>query len=40
MKNASLNNVFISRHYLHYKNTLEQKTEQKITKTKKKKKNH
>jgi len=29
MKNAYLNNVFISRLYLHYKNTPKQKTQQK-----------
>jgi len=28
MKNAYLNNVFISRLYLHYKNTPKQKTQQ------------
>jgi hypothetical protein len=39
MKNAYLNNMFISRLYLHYKNTLKQKNITKITiaKTKKKK---
>ena len=29
MKNAYLNNLFISRLYLHYKNTPKQKTQQK-----------
>ena len=29
MKNAYLNNMFISRLYLHYKNTPKQKTQQK-----------
>ena len=29
MKNAYLNNVFISKLYLHYKNTPKQKTQQK-----------
>jgi len=41
MKNAYLNNVFISRLYLNYKNTPKQKTRKKITITKtKKKENH
>ena len=36
MKNGYLNNVFISRLYLHYRNTLKQKNTTKITITKKK----
>jgi len=38
MKNDYLNNVFISRLYLHYKNTPKQKNTTKITITKTKKK--
>jgi len=38
MKNAYLNSVFISRLYLHYKNTPKQKNTTKITITKTKKK--
>jgi hypothetical protein len=38
MKNDYLNNVFISRLYLHYKNTPKQKKTTKITITKTKKK--